>query len=386
MKRNISELLDGLPVDDIELQNTSLLSTRRIKEKTMGRIGAKKTVKFHWMSRVAVVVAVIMAMTLTAFAADNVVSDESVGKMFEDFFGKPLSKKQEEIVHEIGTTGGDSTTNYGVTITPIAAMADDTLLYLQLRIEAPKGTVLPDVTDDGYYQFGSLGTHIESGLGYSGMGQSSYWIESPKPLPDSDPYDNTKEFMVTAHCSGAMKFTDGVSKKLVFKTLWYHSENKNHKSLHEPKSNCCSKLLDGDFEVSFNIAYKGNKLDLPTEKLVLYNEEFDFTTTVDKLIITPLSVTREYTATTPNDSDIFPTGGSVEIIMKDGTSIKVGEFSEYNFGVDEEFMRKSENEKVTGLNLTNLVGVATQFKFEEPIVLEDIDYIVYGGEHIIDVN
>lgn len=390
MKRNISDLLDEIPEDEIRLEHSAPLSARQIKKRTISQINKKKTVSLRWLARVAAVAAVIAVLGVTAFAADNIVSEvvgeEGIEKLFGNFFGKPLTEKQEEIVEEIGTTGGDTTTNYGVTITPIAAMADDTLLYMQLCIEAPEGTVLPDITENGYYQFGYTGTYIDAGIGYCGMGSYSYRIDSVTPLNDSNPDDNIKEFVIEAECSGAMKFTDGITKKLVFESLWYHSEENPFMNMHKQNPNCCVKVLEGDFEVSFNIEYIGNKLELDTEDLILYNEEFDFTTTVNKLMITPLSVTREFVATEPNDADIFPTGGSVKIVMKDGSSFKVGEYSEYNFGVDEEFLRKSEMEKATGLNLTNLAGVGMQYKLDDPIELDDIDYIVYGGEHIIDVN
>lgn len=381
MKRNISDLLNEISVDEKEIKVKNPLSAHRIRQRTMNSIGQGRTKPVRWLPRVALIAAVIMAMTLTAFAADTILDNESVGEAFKSFFEKPLSEKQEAVLDKVGTVGGSASADNGATITPLAIMSDDTLLYMKVRIVAPEGTVLPDVTGDGYYQFGSSGTHIEYAAGVP-----SYRIECPVPLSDDDPNDNQKDFVITVRGGSGTKFVNGVSVQLLFKSLWYHSKNINHMSLHYPMSDCCTKLLEGDYEVSFKISNEEKQLDLSTEGLVLHNEEYNFTTTVDKLIITPLSVTRKYTATTPGDADIFPTGGSVEIVMKDGSSIKVGHYSEYNFGKDEGFLRKSEMEKATGMNLTNLVGVETQFKFDEPLVLEDIDYIVYGCEHIIDVN
>lgn len=390
MKRNISDLLDGVPVDNIELNENIPLSARRIKMRTMSEIGAKKTHTIHWLPRVALIAALITMMTLTAFAAEDFMKEYIEQKPFESFFTEPLTPKQEEVMDAIGTKpiidrdeNNYGETNRDVTITPIGAIADDTLLYMHLRIEAPKDTVLPDVTGYEYYQLGEAS--IDSNFGYCDKGSISCRFETLKPLADSDPTDNIKEFVVTVHCSGAMKFNDGVPKKLVFETLWHHKWDRNVTSLHDQKKTCCTKLLDGEFEVAFNIAYEGNKLDLPTEGLTLYNEEFDFTTTVTRLIITPLSVTRDFTFTTPNDKDIFPTGGSVEIVFKDGTSIKVGDCSKYNFGVDAEFHLKSEFEKDTGIKLDDAFA-GGHLQLDEPIVLEDIDYIIYAGTHIIDVN
>ena len=69
MKRNISDLLDNLPVEDMELEHMSLLSARRIKKKTMNKIVAPKSRSVRWLCRVATVAAVIAALGITAFAA-----------------------------------------------------------------------------------------------------------------------------------------------------------------------------------------------------------------------------------------------------------------------------------------------------------------------------
>lgn len=394
MQRKISDLLDDVPVDFVELNENTPLSARRIKERTMSQAGKKNTSTRRWLPRAVLIAAVIMLMSITVFAVDDIVKEIKEPKpTIEEIFGEPLADKQENVLEPSVTVG--STAGYrpiisqyekyqkehpDIIITIIEAVADERLMRLKLRIEAPKGTVWPETTGYGYYELGNA--RIETEISHSAH------FNTLEPLPDSNPTDNVKEFVVTVTCGGLMKFTDGIPKKLRFETLTYHNWDGAYTSLHDPKdlkAGCCTKVLDGYFEVGFTIDNESEKLELLVDGLVLYNEEYDFTTTVTGLEITPLCVRRPFAYTTPNDADILPSGGSVEIVFKDGGSVKVGDFSEYNFGEDSEFIRISECYKATGLNLTGAL-VGWDFQLPEPIVLEDIDYIIYGGEHIIDVN
>lgn len=74
MKRRISDLLEGIREDTVELNTQTPLSSNRIKELTMSKINSEK--KTHNTKRIAfrilVAAAAISLLTVTAFAAENV--------------------------------------------------------------------------------------------------------------------------------------------------------------------------------------------------------------------------------------------------------------------------------------------------------------------------
>lgn len=386
MQRKISDLLDDVPVDYVELNENTPLSARRIKERTMSQAGKKNTSTRRWLPRAVLIAAVIMLMSVTAFAVDDIVKEIKEPKpTIVEYVVEPLPEKQESVSKPVGTTVNRPILNEyqkyqkehpDIILTPIEAVADESLMHLKLRIEAPEGTVWPEEAEDDYYLLG--GVYIKSGIFIHNKASSS----TVEPLPDSNPTDNVKEFMISVIYSSSMKFTDGEPIKLQFRTLKYYNRSI---SPNDSGGSYGTTMLDGYFEVSISVDGKAGKLELPTDNLVLYNEEYDFTTTVTGLEITPLCVRRPFTYTTPNDEDILPSGGSVEIVFKDGSSVKVGDFSDYNFGEDAEFLRISECYKATGLILVDAL-VGWDFELPEPIELEEIDYVIYGGEHIIDVN
>ena len=386
MQRKISDLLDDVPVDYVELNENTPLSARRIKERTLSQAGKKNPSTRRWLPRAVLIAAVIMLMSVTAFAVDDIVKEIKEPKpTIVEYVVEPLPEKQESVSKPVGTTVNRPILNEyqkyqkehpDIILTPIEAVADESLMHLKLRIEAPEGTVWPEEAEDDYYLLG--GVYIKSGIFIHNKASSS----TVEPLPDSNPTDNVKEFMISVIYSSSMKFTDGEPIKLQFRTLKYYDRSI---SPNDSGGSYGTTMLDGYFEVSITVDGKAGKLELPTDNLVLYNEEYDFTTTVTGLEITPLCVRRPFTYTTPNDEDILPSGGSVEIVFKDGSSVKVGDFSDYNFGEDAEFLRISECYKATGLILVDAL-VGWDFELPEPIELEEIDYVIYGGEHIIDVN
>lgn len=394
MKRNISELLDVLPMEDVELINRSPLSARRIREKTMNRVGVKKSPGVRWLGRVAAVAAIVMVLTLTAFAADSIIS----GEWFGGYFGSELSDSQKEFVENNGKTFVESLSSNGATITPISAISVEDIYYLHLRITAPEGVVLEDLEDGYYYDF-------EPGIFYNApllsgaqrrVNITTYWgttlhevycSHSVKTLPDEDPTDNVKEFVLILYNKDQNSRLNGPGKKMLWiPGLYVHKK-------HEQKY--CEKKVSGYFRLDMTnyVENAGNqKLEIDLNDLTFYNEEYDFTTTVEKLVITPLALTRRFSATESNHWDIAPTGGSVRLVMKDGSSILVGDYSEYNYGKDEGYAVISEITRIDGWKFgeknERWIGFDDEISYllPEPIVLEDIDYIVIANEHTIDVN
>ena len=250
MKRNISDLLDQYPAEDVELGGNTPYSHTRIKEITMNQIhtenNTNKSVRRFKPARLLIAAAVVAALSVSAFAADRIFG---AGELFQDFFareGGSLSQGQLDTIDQLGHAAGEAAaqlpaavTQNGATITPLAVIADENIYYIRLRVEAPEGTALPDLDGDtqGYYQ---LEASLETPEGaYMEFGYN----EVKTVLDDDDPTDNRKEFVLcflTPEGETDLKFNDEVSKTLAISGLWIQSPDKEY-----------TPIFTGDFVFDF---------------------------------------------------------------------------------------------------------------------------------------
>lgn len=381
MKHNISDLLDDLPVEDVALPNTSLLSGRRIRENTLMRLGVKKSRPVWRLHRAAVIAAVLLSLIVTACAADTMLND---GNFFGGFFGSNLSQKQVEVLNHIGRNYDEDDSFFdeklssnGATITPVSAVCDGRICYVYLRVKAPEGVVLRDLPENRRYSFS--GDYEQMKVEFA---HESYPVDAQViPLPDKDCTDNVKEFVLEIYGYWPMGF-NGNNVKLKIPGLWIKGSN---------DSRVWSKLFSSDIRFDLTTKSANCRLDLENTGLSIYNEEYDFTVNLDRVFITPLRMEIHYTATLPEDEDILPDGGYAQIVMKDGTKLTYGDLSNVSDGADVGYQRISKVEEFYGLDLTDIAREGNldhtdRFQFEEPLVLEDIDYIVWCGGQVIDVN
>lgn len=331
------------------------------------RSDMRKRAVFRWLGRIAAIAAVIMALTMTAFAADFVFNE---GRFFGGFFGDSLSDKQVELIENIGRTFGEGVTSNDTTITPIRAVSDENTYYLYLRVEAPKGVVLPDLAEeDGYfYDFATKDSYeIEfeylnlQGIWEKAKCETHYVIT----LPDPDPTDNVKDFVIRMVYEGPETIFNGPwQKRLTLCDLFIRREYGPY----------FKTVLTGtfSFDIGINDENRENvKLVIDTNELTFYNEEFDYMVTVDKVTVTPLRIELDCTYTDPSDKYIFPRGGPVQVVMKDGTVVDA---------LDDYFDAKTYPQPDI------VAGAVSIGYFVEPIILENIDYLVFGSSEIIDVN
>lgn len=397
MKHNISDLLDNVYVDDIEMKTLAPISPRHIKAKVMNQVDKKKTGVVRWLGRIAAAAAVFALMTLTAFAADSVLNDgaafASISAEISDgiFFFKSewsgegvkesttvFTGSQKDLMDDMDRYFEESISSNGATITPIRAIADDTNYYLYLRVQAPEGVVLPDLTDEYYYDFGYRGRpEYEMEIQYQPLPSYkpcedvwrdmgfTYWA---RPIEDEDPTDNVKDFVIRFSLDkGSIPFNGSYPKKLIIRRL---------SILKKMDPSGDQKLVEGFFcfDITINNENRdGQSLVIDTGELSFYNKEYDYTTTVKNVVITPLSIELDCTYTQPSDKYIFPYGGPVQIVMKDGSTIEVLE-AYYNA------------QEHSYPHPDSIVAVGSSSSFDEPIVVGEIDYLVFNGEHIVDVN
>lgn len=375
------EIMDALTdMDDEILLRAEVDTPKR-------RSGTRKTVTIRWLGRIAAVAAVIMVLTLTALAAEHVGEGNWLGESdwISAVFEKPLTEKPKQVVETLANDFSDRNptepaTSNGVTITPISAICDNRVCYLHIRLEAPEGTVLADLPEDQTYSFSGE---------YPGEGIQRVYFNYTEPvvnvqvtaLPDEDPTDNIKEFMLEMHTDWYLG-VNGQRVTLKFGGLWIKDVNKE----------VYKNVLRCNLKLSFTVSYNSDRIDIQDTGLSIYNEQYDFTVNLERVYITNLRMVILYTATAPNDfQEIIPDGAVCRIVMKDGTSILVGDQSNTSDGEMVGYFRVSKAEAYTGLNMTNLarehyLDNKVEMHFEEPIVLEDIDYIIWCGDQIIDVN
>ncbi len=373
MKHNISDLLDNVYVDDIEMNSLAPLSPRRIKARTMEKIGTKNVKKHRWLGRIAVAAAVIAMMTLTVFAADTVLND---GAMWDKLFGKDLSEDQIQLIDDIGRTFGEGVTCNGATITPLYAVADEQTYYMHIQVEAPEGVVLPDVSEeDGcFYRFDYDDYDRLVKIDYQltpNESRTYYPNYGITALPDDNPTDNVKEMVVSLGKNGSdinILFNGDMPKRLTIYGLYIHYMDERG----------CERLFTGSFcfDMEIGIGYEDRdayKLVVDTGGVSFYNEEYAFTTTIKKVTIMPFCIIVERTSTDANSKYIFPQGGPIEIVMKDGSVAYTLE--PYYDAAAHKYPHPD-----------SVVGIGNRFKVDKPLVLEDIDYIRINGEYIFDVN
>lgn len=387
MKRNISDLLDQYPAEDMELGGNTPYSPTRIKEITMNNIEnmdvkTNRAVKRFRPARLLVAAAVAAALSVSALAAGRLWGGELFRDVFEKGGSSALSQGQLETIDRLaqGFEGQDGSippavSDNGATITPIAALADENIYYLRLRVEAPEGTALPDLDmdrDGAVYQlFGPEGAdHIDLEPGaYPENASFGYQLEF-RALPDSEPNDNIKEFIVqfTNLSDGGITLNDGVSKVLTVHGLWVQNQDKDY-----------TPIFTGKFAFDIGLNFQSQSVNVDAEGSTwstraedeFRNKVYNVTNTVKEMSLSPLSLSYRYTTTLPrlprDNNWIGASLGPVEIVLKDGTVIST------LHGCDTDINASSSGEE------QELEGFRV---FDQPLDLSQVDYVQYGDSKI----
>lgn len=379
MKKRISDLLDGYEDGSVELSGGTPLSPARIKELTMNRITPKQTKLHRLPVRLMAAAAIVAALTVSAFA---VVHIAGAGELMQGFFagdGEPLTTGQIETLDRVGQTFEGGVTDNGATITPIAALADEHCYYLRLRLEAPEGTVLPDLDPDtdGFYQLSGtnwpeekLTFTSESGEDIRGYGGRWEW------LPDSDPTDNVKEvvirFMTQQEEPRAYNGQEG--KILTIHGLWIQSPDKVY-----------TPVFTGNFVLDVGGSFERRSLAVDCGGADYIDQTgLGYTTWLDRVELTPLSISVWFRDNVKPDqkSDVsFGPGvpNGIQVVLKNGTVA----FDTVPWW--------EENAEALGWDAATMLadGPVNDWSgfesFDQPLDLDQVDYIKFG-DHIIPVN
>ena len=212
--------------------------------------------------------------------------------------------------------------------------------------------------------------------------------EVVKVLPDEDPTDNVKDFLLELHADSSWSYY-GKAIKIRIPGLWvrgvfpYESKNLNE------------NIFTADFEFKIELNSLGEKINLKNIDKTLYVAEHDFSVNLEQIIITPLRLDIHYTATLPENIDILPDGGYAQLVMKDGTKRTFGDLSHVSDGPDVGYRVLSKHAAYYGYDVEKFIESVyreghtddyRKYTLDEPLDLSQIDYILWCGGQIIDVN
>lgn len=382
MKRNISDLLDQYPAEDMELGGNTPYSHTRIKEITMDQIKTEtKTSKRSFKpARLLIAAAVAAALSVSALAAGRLWGGELFRDVFEEGGSSALSQGQIDTIDRLVQTfeGADgaipaAVSDNGATITPIAALADENIYYLRLRVEAPEGTALPDLDwdrDNAVYQlFGPEKEDrldLEPAEGAYPADAFGYQLDF-RALPDNEPNDNIKEFVLqfTNLSDSGVALNDGISKLLTIHGLWTQDSDKGY-----------TPIFTGEFTFDIGLNFQSQSASVDAGGLTwstraedeFRNKVYDVTNTVKEMSLSPLSLSYCYTTTLPSDHNWVGAGlGPVEIVLKDGTVISTLHGCDTDIGAP----ISGEERELEGFRV-----------FDQPLDLSQVDYVQYGDSKI----
>lgn len=370
MKRNISDLLDCYQEEELEPNSTTYLSSRRIKEMTMKKITKKENGANlrRLPSRIFIGVAAAAMLTVSAFAAGEALG---AGDLLRSYFtqdGEDLTQGQVQIMNAIGSSFEGGVSSNGATMKPVAALADETVYYLRLQVQAPQGTVLPDLDEDtGYYQ---LGIDLDLSA-YHDEYNVNYW-SSFSWLPDQDPTDNVKEAVLQFQLpdgngeeNNPLCFNDGVSKILTINGLWVQDPYKNY-----------TEVFKGEFVFDIGENYESRSVALDCTGLS-YQDQIGFTLYPQSMTLSPLSLSGQFGCTLMDNQWVGAGMGPVTIVLKDGSTF----YDEPNYELEPQQLARIPLDEIPISD-----KIETTFRgtivFDEPLDLSQVDYVEYGGQKI----
>ena len=350
MPVRMSDLLDGWEDGSVELPPPAGMSPERIKEKTMEKIRQTKRPRRRMGVRLLACAALAAVFTVSAMAAYHLWGP---GELFDPFFtleSAPLNGGQKELLDQIGATDLPPVTSNGVTLTPLAAVADEHTLYLRLRLEAPEGTVLPDMGE----QEDHIAHDVE--LVDADTGERLNWgMQKARFLPDDTPGDNSLElvFMLLGGPNGA-NWVDGTSKTLTITGLILCPR--------EPED-AGKTYLEGEWSFSLDSFYQGKEVEINTIGAVRWDEETERMVTLEGLTLSPLAAS--YTISYPVEESWEFVDLQLELVYKDGSSVTIdGGGGKGSYGPD----GQGGTDYFTGVR-----------NFDALLDLRELDHLQYGG-------
>ena len=386
MNRRISDLLDGYEDDSVELSGETPLSPARIRELAMKKIApGKKTGLYRLPVRLLAAAAMLAALTVSAFAVARALgAGELMQHLFTVWSPGPLTTAQVESLNEVGRvfdgSGQYSVTSNGAAITFISALADEDRYYLRLRVEAPEGVVLPDLSgeDVRYSLWGDLrdtGPLLETDGGQSCQ---EYFCRT---LPDDDPADNVKDIILMLG-GGGLTYNDGGSKRLNIYGLWIDAPDGSGRTYDE--------VFRGTFQFDIGAHFESRMAVIDCGGAAWTDPDAGETNLLDTMKLSPLGVRFDFRTNLRRDNERRrpEVPGDVRIVMKDGSEVFIG----HNCGY---LMYKNRPGDINDPYYQIGPGLLTDrpewdvtyyHGFFKPLELDQVDYVQFGQDYVYPIR
>lgn len=344
----MTDLLDGWEDGSVELPPPAGMPPERIKERTMEKIRQTKRPRRRMGVRLLACAALAAVFTVSAMAAYHLWGP---GELFDPFFtleSAPLNGGQKELLDQIGATDLPPVTSNGVTLTPLAAIADEHTLYLRLRLEAPEGTVLPDMGE----QADHIAYDVE--LVNADTGERLNWgMQKARFLPDDTPGDNSLElvFMLLGGPNGA-NWIDGTSKTLTISGLALFPDDGER------------MRLDGKWSFSLDGFYPSKAVEVNPIGAACWDEETERMVTLEGLTLSPLSAAFTTSYPTWGDEWAIFALAEIELVFQDGSTVS--------------FDSGSGNTSQGPDGEGGVVYFTGVHSFDAPLDLTQLDHIQFG--------
>lgn len=298
----------------------------------------RKRFSFGRVVAIAAAACLVLSLGIIAYA-----TNASFSSWFKGVFSGPTA--QEEVYEQISADGMSSCTSNGTTITPVAAIADNAICYIRLRINAPEGTELRvphNSSESLQLANGTYDLLVNSETGKIEPGEYALYWE------DSVPGDNSIDVVVIYYGqTGLTHFNDQKMRTVNIHNIWLQDSYKNY-----------SVILNGDW--SFDVVFPvGETKVIDVNGLEVQGLTDGEKMTLTQMSISPLSLEASYRLTTP-DEDVLPGAGTILVVMKDGTEI------ECTAGGGED-----------GNGWTHSIYI-----LNTPIDVKEVDYIQFGNQQI----
>lgn len=342
MNLRISDLLNDWADDTVELPFPSDVSPDHIRTQTLARAQTPpKPQPKPKRRRVSLLLCAALAAALCVSAAAYQLLGP--GELLDSFFtleSAPLNATQKETLDEIGATQLPPSVSNGVTLTPLAAAMDERTLYLRLRVEAPEGTVLPDMQEREDYAF------LDFDILYTDTGKrGGTAMQKARWLADDVPGDNVAEFVFILYGDIDTNLLDGESYTVYVRNL-----------LFNPGDDEDYVLLEGEWSFPLSFFSQSQEVTVDTAGATRWDEETQCTLQLDELRITPLSAV--FRISYPDGgAPQFPPEAGIEVVLTDGTVLTV----------------------LYGMGTSGAQGCNGSYAFDTPVPLEDIAYIRFGN-------
>lgn len=346
MKKRISDLLDDCYPENIEISETSPLSTQRIKKITMDRIPREKPVVKRRPLRFFLIAALIAVLVTTVVAADDLVLSQG---WFMRYFSNQevyaeITFEQLQALRDVTVEVDQSITCDGYTITLERVISDGYCSYFQFLVIAPEGVALGNQCTFEY----DIQT-VQASLMPNEHTQESQ-IQSMdgmyETVEDDDPTDNRKNIV--------LRITDTIgysSESCVFRITGIDSAESNTNRTF---------IAEGLWEFRFALPTEFAQVEMLSKPIIFVGKERmtgeRFTKTITSFSMRTLTASCVTKHRMPWGAKPYIMDG-IRIVLKNGTVVEAKWHSSTNSDSEERH----------------------EFYFDEPISFADVAYVEFPG-------